>query len=579
MKKYIIVLWVLVLSSCNKDFLDRYPLSSAPPQTFFNSEQNLLIYSNSFYDYVSGGTQITADMTSDNVDGSALNNIVAGRLLVPTTASQADWTWGTLRNINYFLTSLAKAEVSEAVKAKYSASARFFRAWFYFDKMKKFGDVPWYSTDLKSTIPELYKGRDSRVLVTDSIIADLDYAIQNLDTKKSISRVSKWTALALKSRVCLFEGTFRKYHTEFGLQGQANELLQKAADASLELMDSKQYKLYTTGHPDVDYRNLFTQESANTSEMILAQVYDGDLFKTHNANGIFLTATQGGAPGLNKDLIESYLMKNGEAFDNITGSDTFSFASEVKDRDLRLSQTIRTPGYTRIGATQVLAPDFNAATTGYQCIKFVTGTNQDGYNTNTNDLPVFRYAEVLLNYAEAKAELGTIQQSDIDMSINLLRDRVGMTHLTLAGLTADPFLSQEYTHTSDPVILEVRRERRVELVMEGFRYSDLLRWKEGHLLAGQFRGMYFPSKGTFDLDKNGKPDVAVVDSKPSNPDKSLFYIVLSADRTLADGDHGYLLSRPTVAKTFDENKHYLYPLPRTELLLNTNLTQNPGWED
>jgi hypothetical protein len=186
---------------------------------------------------------------------------------------------------------------------------------------------------------------------------------------------------------------------------------------------------------------------------------------------------------------------------------------------------------------------------------------------------------VLLNYAEAKAELGTIQQSDIDMSINLLRDRVGMPPLTLAGLTADPFLDQEYTHTSDPAILEVRRERRIELLMEGFRYYDLLRWKEGHLLAGQFRGMYFPSKGVFDLDKNGKADVAVVDSKPNNPDKSLFYIVLSADKTLSNGDHGYLLTRPAVAKSFDENKHYLYPLPRTELLLNTNLTQNPGWEN
>lgn len=578
MKRYFIIIAIglALFTSCKKDFLDRLPESSISPQKFFNTENDLIIYTNSFYNDLPGTSVYSDDNNSDNVEPSAISTLMAGKTTVPGDASSAGWTWGSLRNINYFLENYNHAQISGTLKNKYAGLARFFRAWFYFNKMKRFGDMPWYSTSLDVNSPELYKARDPRTLVTDSIVADLNFAIQSLDTKTSISRVTKWTALALKARVCLFEGTYRKYHTEMGLQSSASDLLKLSYQAADQLMTSGTYKLYTTGHPDVDYQNLFIAESAIPDEIILAEVYDAAMSKLHAANGVFITATLGN-PGLTKPLINSYLMKDGTSFTLKPGYDNLMFAQEVQGRDPRLSQTIRTPGYTRIGTTAVLIPDFTNALTGYQCIKYVTGTNQDGFTTNTNDLPDFRYAEVLLNFAEAKAENGELSQADVDRSINLLRARVGVAALQLSNIQTDPYQQQLYTNVTDPKIIEVRRERRVELAMEGFRYYDILRWKEGHLLADTFQGMYFSRKGIFDLDGNGVNDFAIVDAKPATPDKTLQYYILGTDHTLSNGSSGNIIVHPSLTKTFTDPKNYLYPLPTTELVLNPNLKQNTGW--
>jgi len=578
MKRYLYILTIALafFTSCKKDFLNRLPESSISPQKFFNTENDLIIYSNSFYNDLPGSSVYSDDVNSDNIEPSAISTLMSGKTTVPGDASSAGWTWGSLRNINYFLEHYNHAQISDPLKKKYAGLAKFFRAWFYFNKMKRFGDVPWYSTSLDVNSTELYKARDSRTLVTDSVIADLNYAIQTLDTKTSVSRVTKWTALALKSRVCLFEGTYRKYHTEINLQPSAAGLLMQASQAADQLMTGGVYKLYNTGHPNTDYQNLFIADNAIADEIILAEVYDATLNKLHAANGIYITATLGN-PGLTKPLINSYLMKDGTPFTLQPGYDTEMFSDEVKNRDPRLAQTIRTPGYARTGTTAILIPDFTNALTGYQCIKYVTGTNQDGFTTNTNDLPVFRYAEVLLNYAEAKAEAGEFTQQDADRSINLLRARVGVAPLQVANIQADPYQQKLYTYVNDPKIIEIRRERRVELAMEGFRYYDVLRWKEGHLLTDIFQGMYFSHKGIFDLDGNGVNDFAIVDVKPANPDKTIQYYVLGSDHTLSGGSSGNIIVHPTIIKTFLEPKNYLFPLPTTELVLNPKLTQNPGW--
>jgi len=576
MKKLIIYISIAAtLGACRKDFLDRLPISDITAPAFFNNEKDLSLYTNSFYEELPGTDIYSADVSSDNVEPGVIGDVVAGRHVVPTDAGSAQWTWSALRNVNYFLAHYGKAEVSDSIKAHYAGIARFFRALFYFRKVQRFGDVPWYSQPLEANSPELYKARDPRTLVIDSILADLDYAVANIKTARNPSRVTKWAALALKARVCVFEGTYRIYHTELGLSG-ATALLQAGADAALQIMQSGQYKLYSTGHPENDYGNLFSADAASTDEYILARVYDRTLTKTHAANGTFLTPTLS-APGLTKNLVNTYLMLNGTPFSAQPGYATMPYWEEVKDRDPRLSQTIRTPGYRRIGTTAALPPDYANAMTGYQCIKFVTGTDQDGYNTNSNDLPVFRYAEVLLNYAEAKAELHQFTQADADQSINLLRTRAGMPAMNVATLSTDPMLQAQYLIT-DPAILEIRRERRVELAMEGFRYQDLMRWKRGPLLAQDFKGAYFPGKGIYDLDSDGRNDLAIVDNMPDDPDKSLQYFILEPDKALSEGDKGNLIIHPDAGKTFTDPKHYLFPLPRTELLLNTNLTQNPGWE-
>jgi hypothetical protein len=577
MKRLLIILvCTAALGACKKDFLDRLPISDITSPAFFNNEKDLSLYVNSFYEALPGTQVYSDDISSDNVEPGVIGDVVAGRHVVPTDASSAQWTWGDLRNVNYFLAHYSKAAVSDSIKAHYAGIARFFRAFFYFRKVQRFGDVPWYSQALESNSPELYKGRDPRLLVIDSILADLDYAAANIKGAKNVSRITRWAALALKARVCVSEGSYRIYHSELGLSG-ATALLEKGAAAAQEIMQSGQYKLYTSGKPESDYGALFSADAANVDEYILARVYDRTLTKTHAANGTFITPTLS-APGLTKSLVNSYLMKDGTPFSAQAGYASQPYWEEVKNRDPRLSQTIRTPGYKRIGTAAALAPDYSNALTGYQCIKFVTGTDQDGYNTNSNDLPLFRYAEVLLNYAEAKAELKQFTQADADLSVNLLRARAGMPAMNVALLSIDPLLQAEYG-LSDPAILEVRRERRVELAMEGFRYQDLMRWKRGPLLALVFKGAWYPGKGSYDLDGDGKNDVSLVDALPANPDKTLQYIILSADKTLSEGDKGNIIVHPNTPKTFTDPKHYLFPLPRTELLLNTNLTQNTGWEE
>src|SRR5690606_30491832 len=401
-----------------------------------------------------------------NVEQNSVNQLLEGNLQVPETASQAGWTWSELRNINFFLQNYHRASIDASIKNHYAGVARFFRAWFYFEKMKRFGNVPWYSLPLETNSLELYKGRDSRVLITDSIIADLDFAIEHLNTTKNVSRVNKWTALALKSRVCLFEGTFRKYHTYLSLEGTHSALLEQAAEAAESIIDGNQYKLYSTNNPQLDYLNLFSADQAKTDEVIFAEIYDTELMKFHAANHIFNVATTGGGVGLTKDLVDSYLMIDGRPFSTVTGSAEFTFYEETRNRDPRLAQTMRTPGYRRIGGSQTLLPDFSTAPTGYQVIKFVSGVDQDAYNTNSNDVPLFRYAEVLLNYAEAKAELGDFTQSDANRSINLIRKRAGLPDLHVHAILPDPLLRAQYPNIDDK-LLEVRRERRVELVMEG----------------------------------------------------------------------------------------------------------------
>lgn len=579
MKTYLSILvsvFMLLLSGCSKDFLDRLPETDISPQLYFNTENDLIVYTNSFYDDLPGTDTYGADNESDNIEPSAISLLMSGKRTVPGSASEAGWTWQSLRNVNFFLENYQKAAVSQEIKDKYAGLARFFRAWFYFKKVQQFGDVPWYSSSLHVNSPELYKGRDPRALVTDSIRADLDFAIAHLGAEKNISRINKWSALALKSRVCLFEGTFRKYHDELNLASTADALLQEAQEAAAQIMQSGLYKLYSTGQPTQDYQNLFTAESANTDEVILAEVYDASFNKTHTGNGAYTSPTLGN-PGFTKSFVNSYLMQDGSSFTNRPDADKLLFSEEVKNRDPRLAQTLRTPGYKRTGTTTVLNPDFTNALTGYQCIKYVTGTNQDGYNSNTNDLPVFRYAEVLLNYAEAKAELGSFTQSDADLSINALRARVGMAPLQAGALVTDAYQRSLYTHSVSNLIVEVRRERRIELAMEGFRYHDIMRWKEGHLLAETFQGMYFPGKGTFDLDGNGKDDFALVDEKPASPIAGIQYYILGNDKALSDGNSGKIIVHPTTVKVFDENKDYLYPLPSSELTLNTNLVQNPNW--
>ena len=567
--------------SCNDSFLDRYPIAEISPENSFKTADDLRLYTNGFYEQLpSIRNIIDADLKTDNVLYSSIpEEQRSHERILPSETGSGGWDWEDLREINLFFDNYQRC-TDEAGRDKYEGVARFFRAWFYFDKVKRFGGVPWYETVIQTDDTDLlYKARDSREFVVSKIIQDLEIAVDMLGDERASDQVTRWTALALLSRVCLYEGTFRKYHTELGIQG-SDTLLQKAYEAAGRVMDESGYTLYSTGNPDTDYRDLFAS-TLKEDEVILGRRYSLTLNQMHNVNYYLTSRTQRDI-GLTKDLVDSYLQLNGMPFTSKTGYATMGFYDEMQSRDRRLAQTIRSLGYQRIGGTATLLPDFAATMTGYQLCKFLSDETQDGDGASYQDVAFIRYAEVLLNYAEAKAELGIITQDDIDRTIRLIRSRVSMPNLdmTSANQSPDAVLAALYPNVSGScqgIILEIRRERRIELVMEGFRWDDLVRWKAGKLLEPHFIGMYFPSLGEFDLDGDGAPDLMLyTGTAPSTT--AAQSVEIGGVLQLTEGDHGNLIGFKDNTKQFDESRDYLYPLPTGDLLLNENLEQNPNWD-
>lgn len=591
MKRYIIITIALIIGLTSCDMLDTKPLSQISPETYFKTETDLQLFSNTFYNNLLDKSPYNEQ--SDLYIVQNLSSIMIGGNKRTVPNSGGGWSWGDLRKMNTLLAYIDQVD-DEAAAIKYTALTRFFRAYFYFDKVKRFGDVPWYEKELGSADEDLYKPRDSRELVMTKMIEDIDYAIENLPSQVSTYRANKWAALALKARFCLYEGTYRKYH-QVNLEGNDyTYYLQQSADAAEKLINEGPYSLYTTGNPNKDYLMLFAQEDASVDEYILAIKFDFSLGIYHNATAHTVVATQG-RPGLTRKMVNSYLKIDGTPFTDDEGWQETSFVDEVKDRDPRLAQSIRTPGYTRIGTTKVLPPNLTGTVTGYQPIKYVqdpkaSGGNVDRNDRSTADLPVFRYAEVLLNYAEAKAELGTLNQSDLDISINRLRNRVGMPNLNMQSANADPdwyLSSAEYGYpnvsgANKGVILEIRRERAIELTQEGFRFDDLVRWKAGYAIDQDIHGMYFEGPGEYDLTGDGNTDVVLYEEgtpKPSAGD-GVQVLSIGQDILLTNENRGYVYYHKNIARTkFSEVRDYLYPIPINERSLNKNLTQNPGWSD
>ena len=583
MKVRIIILLtaISVLTGC-ADMLDKHPLAQLSPEEFFSNRNELEAYSNTFYSIFPA-----TSIYSENVDTYTkleLPEEIRGGRIVP--ASGGGWTWSALRNYNTLLEYSSNCP-DQKVRSEFDALARFFRAYFYFEKVKRFGDVPWYDRPMGSADEELKKPRDSREFVMQKMIEDIDYAIRNLPAQHSQYRVTKWTALALKSRFCLFEGTYRKYHGLSDMEHDWKWYLEQSASASKEFIDMSGYTLYTADGPGKSYLNLFASENACPDEIILARDYNKAVGVFHNSN--FYTLSQSyGRPGMTRKLVASYLMKDGTRFTDKTGWQTMTFAEECKNRDPRLSQTIRTPGYERIGKSGKLAPDLAVTVTGYQPIKFVAGTDADDFNQSYIDLPIFRTAEVYLNYAEAKAELGTFTDTDADMSVNLLRKRVGMPDMDLS-VSPDPYLLAPETgypqvalknpDNGQAVILEIRRERAIELAQEGFRYYDLIRWKEGNAFTQPFYGMYFSGLGDYDLDGDGTVDLCLYSgSKPTT--KAKLVLKVGQDIMLSEGESGFVSPHKENAGVWIEGRDYLYPIPTDERSLTSGvLVQNPGWDD
>ena len=596
MKRLIILAATLIagLSACDS-LLDKEPLDRVTQFDYFKTKSDLELFSNPFYDNLLDKTPY--DEQNDLLVQMTLSDILYGgdKRTVPNTGG--GWSWGNLRRINTLLEYVDQCEDKDAV-LEYTALSRFFRAAFYFDKVKRFGDVPWYDEPIDPDDDEqLYKGRDPRDYVMQKVLEDLDFAAtwcSKASKYVNTNVINRYVALALKSRICLYEGTYRKYHN-LNLDGHdANFYLDLAAKAALEIIEKGPYKLYQTGHPEKDYLTLFAQKDASPEEYILAIKFDYAIGARHNASAYTLLPTQG-RPGLTRKFINTYLMDNGTAFTDKPGWQEMQFIEETDGRDPRLAQSIRTPGYTRIGQTEVEGPMFETTVTGYQPVKFVqdptsNSNNNDRVDSSDCDMPVYRFGEVLLIYAEAKAELGTLTQDDLTISINKLRDRVGMPPLDMAKANAKPdwyLSSEEYgypnvTGANAGVILEIRRERTIELLQEGHRFEDLVRWKAGTCIDQAITGMYFPGPGEYDLTGDGKADLILYAKGSAKPsaDEGVYVYELGTDIFLSEDTKGYMAFHKDVERTkFNEGRDYLYPIPSGERSLNKNLTQNPGWND
>ncbi|MEL7600917.1 MAG: RagB/SusD family nutrient uptake outer membrane protein [Proteiniphilum sp.] len=572
------ILTVVYLSSC-EDFLTSEPIDKLVPGTFFQTEKDLALFSNSFYQrgIPDGLSVVQADEMADYTSKIQSPKFIAGAY---DSGDVGSWNWSDLRNINYFLANFNNEAIPQEARNHYEGVARFWRAYFYYEKVKRYGDVPWYSKPLSTEDEDLYKPRDPRSMVMDSVLADLNFAAENIrDTKdNSSSLITRQVALAFKSRVSLFEGTFRKYHPEFNLQASANKFLEAAADAARKVMVSGKYAIYNTGNPDKDYRTLFISENPVNTEVMLAVVYNNALRRWHNITWKFNSATYGSRWGLNKQFVNTYLMTDGTRFTDKSGYDEILFVDEMENRDSRLAQTIRSLGYRRSDGSPA-PPNFGYTYTGYHLLKFsLDDKSLDGTSEAYNSITLIRYGEVLLNYAEAMAELGRFDESIWNQTIAILRRRAGVN--ALPPVEADPYMQAVYFPAiSDKYLLEIRRERGIELCYEGFRYDDLLRWKRGDLLEMSWKGIYVPGLDIpMDLDGNGTPDVSFVLKSPQTATPGVFYFVIDNKASrLSEGVKGNILWREDETRVFDEKK-YLYPISENDIILNPALTQNPGWK-
>ncbi len=588
---------IALLTGCNDDFMERYPTTSVTEEVFFSNISDLKTYTDGFYGSLSSPI---ADIGTDNLahhnSGSTIDQMMRGGI---TAQNAAVWNWSSLRNINFFLKNYGKVKNAKIDEVNhYVGIAKFFRARFYIDKVNLYHDVPWYGNTFGTADTEaLHKKQDSRTLVVDSIMADLEFAVAHIKPDGHKSTVTKWAALAQLAQFALEEGTYRKYHTYLGLKDTYKGFLERAVSASEKTMTEGGFQISKTGGVDRAYRDLFISQNLQANpETILFIDYDKDLNRRRNTHTVLDYEW-----ALSQTLMESYLMKDGSRFTNQADYKTKDVNEIFINRDPRLEQTFMKPGFKPVNAASPhrLKPTLG----GYNQIKFYPEvTDMISWEASYTDAFVFRYAEVLLIFAEAKAELGILNnQSDLDKSINLLRARVAMPNMTINEVSGpvDPILKSYYNNVeggNTGLILEIRRERRVELACEGHRYRDVFRWEVGERLADQQQGMYVKALGPMDVTGDGTVDIAILESaKNTEPishltEEQLKNITLyylkdgNGNNTsiyLENGHQGHIMF--TVArdkkKEFVKPKYYFYPIANSEMVLQgSNLVQTLGWE-
>jgi len=557
------------LFSCN-DMLDLKPINEISEADYWKSSEQFQLAANAYYNYLWSFSDVLndnphADRRGDFMYAAASNTFSAGANTVGNTDSNWNTEYTRLREINYLLAKAAEFSKPTDI-ATYVAEAKFFRAYIYFDLLQQFGGVPIVLKPLEVGASELQAPRNTRDEVVDQIIKDLDEAIAALPLESAISsankgRVSKGAAQAFLGRVALYEGTWQKFRNN---ASRANTLLDKSIINSDAVITSNLYSLYAPaalGDSAQKYMFILEDEKSNPAglqkssnkEYILSNRYS---FTLRQIRMNVTKACLGNVYWITKKFADTYLCQDGLP---ITKSSLFkgyaTTTSEYSNRDNRMKYTMMIDGryywdnHTP-GARTTWTGDAvdRASSRGIQ-----NGATNSGYNNqkwssersiNDNeeafDYPVIRYAEVLLNYAEAVFERnGTITDAELNKSLNLVRNRVNKTMPKLSSsFVADNGLDMR---------TEIRRERNIELYFEGFRVDDLKRWKAAETeMPMDLQGIVFT--GT-----QWETKWSGIKSRVVN---GVFR--LETGRTWAE-------------------KNYLLPIPTQQIQLNPNLTQNPGW--
>lgn len=590
--------------------LDENPKSEASESMIFSSESGLKTFSWSFYHVLPDRLSAShMDESCDYGAKSSLSNMDMGQYATTTSSS---WGWYALSNLNYFINHNNNTAVSQTVRDNYNGIARLFRAYYYYQKLIVYGAVPWISKSFEDPDdPKLMDPRDSRDTIISHIIDDLDFAASHITTKtvtNGSTLVNRWTALGLKSRVCLFEASWRKYHAnddlDFARTGcskyTANDLFELAADAAKQVMDGGVYKLYMSSsyaNGRGAYRALFTSTNGLTTENMLCIATDPDNALPGDANWWYNSSTKGVQLSMSRKFEKTYLNRNGSPYSDKNADGTYkSFKEETTNRDLRLNQTIRGYDYTRkntSGNYVNTTPDIGGNNlTGYQFTKYVyDDVSYDNAAKNDNSYPLMRYAEILLNYAEAKAELGTLTDEDWAKTIGALRVRAGITGgtdetgtLTTKPVKAEPYIKAYYPGVTDPAILEVRRERGIELCLEGFRFDDLKRWNMAQLWVDDpWEGIFIPALDQpVDLNGDGTYDAYFYETGTVPDNYKAIGVYVGTDKknvlNVEKVNGGYLIKYNISGRDWPK-RQYLYPIPQVVIQKNPNLTQNPGWEN
>lgn len=545
-----LLLSALLSVSCKKGFLDRKPLDELIDETFYTNEETLQLAVNGCYAYLKGKATLDYENLGDNTLNSSTNDymrIASGNFANDLGTLNSEWAtdYDGIRRCNAFLENYKKAQGRENVKESMASEVRFIRAYTYFYLTQFFGDVQLITKTLLITDPEVYGTRNKKAEVVDFILKELEEAAVNLPltaTGANLGRITKGAALALKARVALYN---QKY-----------DIAEKAAK---DVMDLGVYQLYTTATSATAYNDFFTYKgkikNAVNKETILARIYSAEQLSYHNMSREAQVPDQASRWNPTKSLVDAYLCIDGLPINKSPLYKEDTYANIFKNRDPRMPQTILQPGSLwggrqdgqNIASTATwgtfTTPKFisnklgSVTITGYYFTKYVEPSTVAAVSKDENDIHLIRFAEVLLTYAEAKLERGTLTQADINITINKLRDRVGMKPMIITELTANGMDLQT----------EVRRERRVELALEGQRYFDIIRWKQGNLLAEDVKGMK----------------------------KSLAFRASDVANLPADAQ-GYIIAN--TGRVFTDAKNYLWPIPLTQIQRNPALGQNPNWQ-